>query len=1041
MKNMLFLVVSIILTFDLCFAASGYDSSDDEYADIDALMDSVSRSRSSIGFEESMDREVSTPAGVKFSKHYTEADFKKDSEQASIEILAASMNGGYGMSRERLSKFIEYNKPNLEMRDVSVHRGTALIYAAINGRLEFVEVLLKIGRVNINHEDAHGQTALINGARFCQADIIEILLGFGAREDIVPTKGPGANKSALHYLTQCPPKEGVSKLVTQLSSGRSKSMSTSTRGSSVGSSSSRYEYSDFDESVSSSRGGYSASRSSQGSLSSESLKSRMRRKREEGSLSGTDIRSLAALESMIKTREIIGAMESTNRGDSENATMSRRESVEGVGESFNLESSRRREDRHRRRRKRRHRRHLYGISMGGDYSAASSSESTQDISGETLNKLEDEVDNTISLADDELVISVKKFIRKSREEDKQKRRNSIKQTWPLIKEAYSIGNSVRLRDQDPELLVAKRDTIAPLVLNAGEDHRITPARLAAAKEKLKSIKRNPDGGSDLRAEMRLINKKEETTIKALRSSVTKDQVVKEKSEKTWVRESRKKIEKDYEEEKQGLINELVLKLKARGGSKSVSDRKRPSSPSSRSLGRAYSIDDIVAKDPAETVRGVKNLIELAEKKIGSSRNLQEREQKISAVLDIITSLTNRGGRFKSMKPSRKYDYGKIVSLLRSRSNNSLKRLDRGASAAKSFRPSGPTKGHVKRKADIFDRKLAAETAVRDFLLKQEIKAEEEELKREKKLQSDQLKLVSRIVSVGSKDPRKGRDPRVVALKDQLLHELLAHKADGSNSKKDAVKMNIVRRKISILKMAKPEEIRFKMFEIEKESKPLLEKAEKSVKAEVKRQTENLVKEVASIKESIISRMVPLEQKVQHELVQGEKAYESKIHRPLREEVVKAVIDHKMNMEKYRIKEDSKWIETADFKLHKEMDCLVKKSPRTNNFLLEISYLKFDRIKQTGRANSIWFVNKKEESVGLKGGKRCPPGRCADYAIFHSGRAHDKLYLNSLYITLGPKMKDHFEIYSSNKNYDVVRVNITQCKNYGLHAFPKPGRRR
>ena len=131
-----------------------------------------------------------------------------------------------------------------------------------------------------------------------------------------------------------------------------------------------------------------------------------------------------------------------------------------------------------------------------------------------------------------------------------------------------------------------------------------------------------------------------------------------------------------------------------------------------------------------------------------------------------------------------------------------------------------------------------------------------------------------------------------------------------------------------------------------------------------------------------------------------------------------------------IDEKNKTITTSDFKLNflKRSNCQIRKRSNGTYFLFILTY-KATNIKQSGRKNAIWFINRSEKSAGESGGKECRRNSCKDFPIFHSGGVRKNLFMSNLTVELGRKPKDHFEIYSSRPGNPTIQVSVTECKNF------------
>lgn len=118
-----------------------------------------------------------------------------DGQYTGDRILKAAQK--YGMTDSELNYLIDNTAPDLTLKD-PVNGATALIYACVNNRPNMVKILVEKGRANIDEFDNNGETCLIGASRKGNIEVVNILLGLGAKKDIVGK----LNKSAYDYAVE-----------------------------------------------------------------------------------------------------------------------------------------------------------------------------------------------------------------------------------------------------------------------------------------------------------------------------------------------------------------------------------------------------------------------------------------------------------------------------------------------------------------------------------------------------------------------------------------------------------------------------------------------------------------------------------------------------------------------------------------------------------------------------------------------------------------------------------------------------------------------
>ncbi|MGX7244428.1 ankyrin repeat domain-containing protein [Enterococcus quebecensis] len=137
------------------------------------------------------------------------ADINQQDHISDSPYLYAGAQGKTEILRYMLEKQVP------DQQKVNRFGGNALIPAAEKGHLENVELLLKDGRANINHQNNYGYTALIeavaltNGSSVYQ-QIVKVLLDAGANKELKDNTG----RTAEDYARSL----GYSEIVIMLSS-------------------------------------------------------------------------------------------------------------------------------------------------------------------------------------------------------------------------------------------------------------------------------------------------------------------------------------------------------------------------------------------------------------------------------------------------------------------------------------------------------------------------------------------------------------------------------------------------------------------------------------------------------------------------------------------------------------------------------------------------------------------------------------------------------------------------------------------------------
>jgi len=115
---------------------------------------------------------------------------------------------------EILQYMLEHATPEPDQHVYNRYGGNGLIPAAEKGHIENVRLLLEDGRVDINHQNNFGYTALIEAVALTDnsqlyQDIVKLLVDAGADKDLVDRDG----KTAMDYAEQ----KGGSAMIELLS--------------------------------------------------------------------------------------------------------------------------------------------------------------------------------------------------------------------------------------------------------------------------------------------------------------------------------------------------------------------------------------------------------------------------------------------------------------------------------------------------------------------------------------------------------------------------------------------------------------------------------------------------------------------------------------------------------------------------------------------------------------------------------------------------------------------------------------------------------
>ncbi|MFJ5766949.1 ankyrin repeat domain-containing protein [Lysinibacillus sp. NPDC093210] len=131
-------------------------------------------------------------------------------QQDHIQDSAYLYAGAQGKT-EILKYMIEHAEPNQKI--VNRYGGNTLIPAAEKGHLNNVRVLLEDGKVNINHQNKFGYTALIEAVALTDGSvvyqqIVQELLAYNANKELRDNSG----KTALDYAKEM----GYTKMIEML---------------------------------------------------------------------------------------------------------------------------------------------------------------------------------------------------------------------------------------------------------------------------------------------------------------------------------------------------------------------------------------------------------------------------------------------------------------------------------------------------------------------------------------------------------------------------------------------------------------------------------------------------------------------------------------------------------------------------------------------------------------------------------------------------------------------------------------------------------
>ena len=303
--------------------------------------------------------------------------------------------------------------------------------------------------------------------------------------------------------------------------------------------------------------------------------------------------------------------------------------------------------------------------------------------------------------------------------------------------------------------------------------------------------------------------------------------------------------------------------------------------------------------------------------------------------------------------------------------------------------------------------------------------------------------INLIIFSGSKNKNinnlKNEKEEVIIKKWQSIRELLDAKEGRIES---MAKLKMARKKyqaISRFKMG-GKQFRDKMRAIELEEKRVKAQAEKDARLAEERKRRELEFKLKKEKEKLLAELNKKEKALQDALKREnerrlaeekkKKELEEKLRRGTGTGMVIGATHNDSNTSVVNIDEKNKTITTSDFRLNflRSRNCQIRKRSNGTYFLFILTY-KATNIKQSGRNNAIWFINRSAESVGVSGGKKCPRSSCKDFAIYHSGGVRKDLFMSNLTVELGNRPKDHFEIYSSRANNPTFKVSVRECKNF------------
>jgi len=133
--------------------------------------------------------------------------------QDEIKDSAYLYAGAQGRT-EFLRYILEHAKPEPDQKVRNRYGGNALIPAAEKGHIENVRLLLEDGRVDIDHQNKFGYTALIDVVALTDdsklyQDIVKLLIDAGANKDLRDADG----KTAMDYAEQ----KGSAEMIALLS--------------------------------------------------------------------------------------------------------------------------------------------------------------------------------------------------------------------------------------------------------------------------------------------------------------------------------------------------------------------------------------------------------------------------------------------------------------------------------------------------------------------------------------------------------------------------------------------------------------------------------------------------------------------------------------------------------------------------------------------------------------------------------------------------------------------------------------------------------
>jgi len=253
-------------------------------------------------------------------------------------------------------------------------------------------------------------------------------------------------------------------------------------------------------------------------------------------------------------------------------------------------------------------------------------------------------------------------------------------------------------------------------------------------------------------------------------------------------------------------------------------------------------------------------------------------------------------------------------------------------------------------------------------------------------------------------------------------------------------LNIAKKKLQTIVRFKMggKQLRDRMRAIELEEKRAKAKAERDARLAEEKKRKELEARIRMEKDRLLARLNKKEKALQDALNRererklAEEKRKNDLEDKLRREAAGGMVigGTRDNTNIVKIDEKRGTISTADFKINflKSRNCQIRKRANGTFFLFILTYKASD-IKQLGRNNAIWFINRSPQSAGMTGGKQCPRRSCKDYAIFHSGGVRKNLFMSNLTVELGKNPKSYFEMYSSKAGNPTIKVDISECKNF------------